>query len=131
MSASQTKKKLEARKAVKKRQNVHSEKAPRPKSQEEKLLPDSIRKLLPHFDDVEIARGDKAFVKFFLPGSAWTWYGFGFDGVDEFFGVVDGECREIGFFSLSWLASICTPFVVERQTNFTPAQLSALPAFDE
>lgn len=63
-------------------------------------------------------------VKFFLPGSRWTWYATEFDGEDTFFGYVvsgiDPSYDELGYFSLSELESIRLKgiFKVERDRGF-------------
>jgi hypothetical protein len=93
-------------------------------------------------------------LKFFLPGTRWTWFviegaledpdgcGWG-EGCDHtslttwvehpendalFFGYVRSglgpDCDELGFFRLSELASLATPFHVERDLYFTPCRLS-------
>ena len=69
-----------------------------------------------------------AYVKFFTPDSNWTWYATEFDGEDTFFGLVDGSCKELGYFSLSELRSIRGPFglKVERDLYFEPAPLREL-----
>lgn len=47
-------------------------------------------------------KGDDAvvYVKFFSPFMNWTWYATEFDGEDTFFGMVDGEYAEMGYFSM-------------------------------
>jgi hypothetical protein len=70
-------------------------------------------------------------VKFFTPSSNWTWFAvegeevkdeFGVGTGDyEFFGLVEGHERELGYFRLSELQSIkCPPFGlgVERDKFF-------------
>ena len=65
-------------------------------------------------------------VKFFTPDSYWTWYATEFDGTDTFFGLVDGQEQELGYFSLSELEDARGPLglPVERDTSFTPTPLS-------
>ncbi|GAG05051.1 unnamed protein product, partial [marine sediment metagenome] len=41
--------------------------------------------------------------KFFLPGTMWTWWPFEYDGIDTFFGLVRGEAKELGYFTLEQL----------------------------
>lgn len=96
------------------------------------LLTEDIRKTLPPLGD-----GDgNAYVKFFLPGTQWTWYASEFDGEDLFFGLVIGQEKEYGYFSLSELAELQAPCRVlidhkrhifptnvERETFFTPKLL--------
>ena len=49
-----------------------------------------------------------------------------FDGKDTFFGWVYGDYPELGYFSLSELASVHGPYglPVERDTGFAPIPLS-------
>jgi hypothetical protein len=70
----------------------------------------------------------KAVVKFFTPDSSWTWYAIEFDGNDEFFGLVDGHYKELGYFRLSELEAIRGPFgmKVERDMHFTPTTAKSL-----
>ena len=65
-------------------------------------------------------------VKFFTHDSYWTWYATEFDGADTFFGLVDGQEQELGYFSLKELEAARGPLglLVERDTSFTPTPLS-------
>ena len=65
-------------------------------------------------------------VKFFTPDSYWTWYATEFDGTDTFFGLVDGQEQELGYFSLSELEDVRGPLglPVERDLHFNPTPLS-------
>lgn len=66
--------------------------------------------------------------KFFTPWSCWTWYAIEFDGEDRFYGLVDGLEVELGYFSLSELASVRGPggLRVERDIHFEPQPVSTL-----
>ncbi|HEY3443583.1 MAG TPA: DUF2958 domain-containing protein [Paludibaculum sp.] len=70
--------------------------------------------------------------KFFLPGSAWTWYAISGcelgDGDWLFFGFVTGYEPEFGEFSLSELLRIKGPLglTVERDLFFAPRPLSEI-----
>lgn len=66
-----------------------------------------------------------AYIKFFMPGSSWTWYATEFDGNDIFFGLVDGFDKELGYFSLSELESVRGPLglKIERDLYFKPTKL--------
>ena len=74
-----------------------------------------------------------AFVKFFTPDAQWTWYAVS-ASVDpdtndvQFFGLVDGLDRELGYFWLSELQRIRGAFglPVERDLYFDPVPLSEL-----
>ncbi|MFN0145959.1 MAG: DUF2958 domain-containing protein [Dehalococcoidia bacterium] len=68
-----------------------------------------------------------AYVKFFNPTGAATWYATEFDGDDLFFGLCDlgfGE-PELGYFSLSELLSVRVRFglTIERDTSWKPTPL--------
>lgn len=81
-------------------------------------------------------------VKFFLPGTGWTWYASEGAPVDEngffdtdkekvdffFFGLVVGQEIEVGYFALSELERIKSPLglPVERDLDFEPQSLKAL-----
>jgi hypothetical protein len=66
------------------------------------------------------------YAKYFMPDSHWTWYVLEFDGKDTFFGYVDGDYQELGYFSLSELESIRGPLglKVERDLYWKPKPLS-------
>ena len=51
-----------------------------------------------------------------------------FDGEDLFFGLVEGQCREFGYFSLSDLQSYSSPIglKIERDLYFTPTPIRKL-----
>jgi len=69
-----------------------------------------------------------AVVKFFDPTGSWTWYATEFDGVDTFFGLVDGHEKELGYFSLGELQALKGRFGlgVERDMHFKPTALKDL-----
>jgi hypothetical protein len=81
------------------------------------LLTKELRKRLPALYSQD-GKGKEAVivVKFFTPWAGWTWYATEFDGVDTFFGLVDGHETELGNFSLSELESVKGPFglTIER-----------------
>jgi hypothetical protein len=82
-----------------------------------KLVTEEVRKKLPPlYSQEKLAGKAVAHVKFFTPDSSWTWWATEFDGEDLFFGLVEGHCRELGYFSLSELESIRGPYglAVER-----------------
>ena len=66
------------------------------------------------------------YAKYFMPDSHWTWYVLEFDGKETFFGYVDGDYQELGYFSLSELESIRGPLglKVERDVYWKPKPLS-------
>ena len=94
-----------------------------------KLLTQEIRKKLPPLYSQD-GKGGKAIaqVKYFTPSSSWTWYGVEFDGQDTFFGLVDGHCKELGYFSLSELESVRGPMglPIERDLYWQPKTLEEI-----
>lgn len=67
-------------------------------------------------------------IKLFLGG--WTWYLTEWDGDDTAFGLVVGLETELGYISLSELATVRGQFglPVERDIHFTPQLLSVVRA---
>jgi hypothetical protein len=72
-------------------------------------------------------------VKFFTPDANWTWYAVSAyqdpDSKDvQFFGLVDGFAKELGYFWLYELESVRGPFglPIERDIYWTPVPLSNL-----
>lgn len=93
-----------------------------------KLLTQEILKKLPKIYASENEKDPMVWSKFFTPDSNWTWYIMEFDGVDTFFGLVDGFEKELGYFSLSELKAIRGKLglPVERDMSFKPCRLSSL-----
>jgi DUF2958 family protein len=94
-----------------------------------KLMTQEIRKKLPPLDSQD-GEGGKAvaWAKYFTPDSSWTWYAVLFDGKDLFFGLVDGQERELGYFSLSELQSVRGPMglAIERDLYWKPKTLEEI-----
>ena len=92
------------------------------------LMTDELKKEMPPLYSQEHEADPLARVKFFTPWAGWTWYGIEFDGVDLFFGFVDGLHAELGYFSLSELERIQGPagLRIERDLYFKPTALSSL-----
>ena len=91
-----------------------------------KLLTKANRKALPPLYSQEDKCAEAvAVVKLFTPDANWTWYATEFDGVDTFFGLVDGFEQELGYFSLSELLSVRggLGLPVERDMHWTPKTL--------
>lgn len=91
------------------------------------LLPKEIADRLPPLYSQE-GRGDAAIahVKFFMPWTNWTWYVSEYDPVERLcFGVVVGNEREFGYFSLAELEKIREPggLTIERDLFWTPKAL--------
>lgn len=91
-----------------------------------KLLTKELRAKLPPLYSTEKDEDPTAVAKFFTPDSNWTWFATEFDGEDRFFGLVDGFDKELGYFSLSELASARGPLglPIERDRWFSPKPLS-------
>ena len=94
-----------------------------------KLLPKEIRETLPDLY-AQDGKGGKAvvYVKYFSPSSSWSWYATEFDGEDTFFGLADGHCKELGYFSLSELESVNGPMglPIERDLFWQPKTLEEI-----
>ena len=95
-----------------------------------KLLTKALRKKLPPLYATEDEQDPIVVCKFFYPDFSWTWYAIEFDGDDLFYGLVDGDVLESGYFYLSELMTnrgkLGLP--VERDLHFTPCRLSELRA---
>jgi hypothetical protein len=103
-----------------------------------KLLPQEIRNVLPALRSQD-GKGGKAvvYVKFFTPDSNWTWYTAGGEAViDEsgqeldfqFFGLVEGFEKELGYFNLSELEEVRGPLglPIERDLYWTGKTLEQI-----
>jgi len=94
-----------------------------------KLMTQEKRKEIPKLYEQENNGGDAvAYIKFFTPDSNWTWYATEFDGEDQFFGLVDGFCKELGYFSLTELDSARGPMglKIERDLYWKPKTLKEI-----
>ena len=94
-----------------------------------KLLTEELRKKLPPlYSQEKLGSKAVAYAKFFTPDSNWTFWASEFDGQDTFFGLVDGHCKELGYFSLSELESVRGPFglPIERDLHWTPKMLEEI-----
>ncbi len=68
-------------------------------------------------------------VKFFTPDSNWTWYATEFEPeTGTFFGLVQGDEDELGYFNLHELESVRgrLNLPVERDRYFTPTKLNEI-----
>jgi hypothetical protein len=103
-----------------------------------KLFPEEIRRMLPPTYSQD-GKGGKAmaYVKYFTPDSSWTWYATeGEPVLDEsghevdfhFFGLVQGQFEELGYFSLRELETVRGPMglPIERDLHFTPTPLEQI-----
>ena len=91
-----------------------------------KLLTKELISKLPKLYSNEGVKDPLVVCKFFTPWTHWTWYAVEYDGQDTFFGFVDGDFPELGYFSLSELQSLKGPFglTIERDMYFEPKRLS-------
>ena len=90
------------------------------------LLTRQLLKILPPLYSQESIKDPTVWCKFFTPDGSWTWYVLEFDGVDTFFGLVDGFDEELGYFSLIELESVRGKLglPIERDRYFKPCLLS-------
>jgi hypothetical protein len=92
-----------------------------------KLLTEEIRKQLPPLYAQDGRGGDAvAYAKFFTPDSGWSWYATELDPVEgRFFGLVDGQFKELGYFMLSELGNATGPMGlhIERDLHWKPTKL--------
>jgi len=96
-----------------------------------KLLTKELRQQFPKlYEGEEIPTDEKVVIaKFFTPWTSWTWYAVEFDGEDLFFGLVDGQEKEWGYFSLKELESITGPLglKIERDLYFGQPKIKDIP----
>ena len=91
------------------------------------LLTKKISSKIPNLYEQE-GKGEDAvvYVKFFLPGTRWTWYATEFNTKDIFFGWVKSgispDFDELGYFSLSELKEVN----IERDLYFEPKPLKEI-----
>jgi len=94
-----------------------------------KLLTQELRKKIPALY-AQDGKGCKAiaYTKFFCPSSSWTWYVCEYDGEDTFFGLVEGHCKELGYFGLAELEEVTGPMglPIERDLRFKPTMLEEI-----
>ena len=95
-----------------------------------KLLTKEIEKSLPELGKQDgLGHEAIAYVKFFTPDANYTWYATEYDPKErEFFGLVDGQYRELGYFFLDELLTArgMLGLPVERDIHFKPTKLSEL-----
>jgi len=92
-----------------------------------KLLTEEIRKQLPPLYGQDGKGGDAiAYAKFFTPWGSWSWYATELDPTEgRFFGLVDGQFKELGYFMLAELESATGPMGlhIERDLHWKPTKL--------
>jgi len=96
-----------------------------------KLLTQAILKSLPALYETEGIDIDnkKIITKFFCPWNHWTWYAVEYDPKTEtFFGFVQGNYDEWGYFSLAEMRKIRGSFglKIERDLYFKPCKFKNL-----
>lgn len=92
-----------------------------------RLMTKDLRKKLPPLYDQD-GKGEEAiaYARFFSPWSGWEWYATEFDGEDMFFGLVNGQYLELGYFRLSKLEGGRGIITVERDIHFTPKTIGKI-----
>lgn len=89
-----------------------------------KLITKEIEATLPALYATDGDSEKKVIAKFFTPWADWTWYVFEGEKLEngdfEFFGYVDGNFSELGYFRLSELESVTGigGLKVERDRHF-------------
>jgi len=103
-----------------------------------KLLTQKIRKQLPPlYSQEKLGAGAIAYVKYFTPDSNWTWWATEGSPVEDdseretdfrFFGLVEGHCKELGYFLLSELETARGPLglPIERDLYWEPKTLEEI-----
>lgn len=96
------------------------------------LLTKAIRKSLPAIGSTAAEEDPIVRVKFFDPCGSWTWYaieaGPSEDSGLEFFGLVDGFEKELGYFTLAELEAYRgrLGLGIERDLYFEPCRVSEI-----
>ena len=94
-----------------------------------KLLPKEIREKLPPLNSQD-GKGGKAiaYLKLYTPDSSFTFWATEFDGKDIFFGLVEGQEKELGYFSLKELEKVRGPLglPIERDRYWWPKTLAEI-----
>jgi hypothetical protein len=101
--------------------------SPKPRAPGMKLLTEELRRQLPPLYGQDGKGGDAiAYARFFCPWGSWSWHATEFSPDEgRFFGLVDGQFKELGYFSLSELESATGPmgFHIERDLHWKPTKL--------
>jgi hypothetical protein len=94
------------------------------------LLTEALKKQLPPLYATEQEDDPMVICKFFYPDCSMTWYAIEFDGQDIFFGWVDSDCPELGYFTLHEMQQTRSKWglPIERDSYFQPCRLSQLKA---
>jgi hypothetical protein len=88
------------------------------------LTKENLKKLPALYETENIPLEEKiAVVKFFTPDAQWTWYAVEYNPKQElFWGLVDGQEKEWGYFTLGQLKSVRGKLglSIERDLYFSP-----------
>ena len=96
-----------------------------------KLLTKALEKQLPELYAQDGKGGDAiAYAKFFHPFSNWTFYATEYNPEERlFFGLIQGQDEELGYFSLDELESITIRGLkMERDMYFKPTPIKEVRA---
>ena len=95
-----------------------------------KLLTKALLKQLPPLYATEGQPDPTVICKFFYPDFGWAWYAIEYDGTDIFYGFVDGDFPELGYFSFKELCRTRGKLglSLERDLWFKPCPLSEVRA---
>lgn len=93
-----------------------------------KLLTKELEKKLPTYEEIQEDKDPMVIAKYFHPMSSWTWYAISYNPETRtFFGLVDGQEKEMGSFSLTEMENInIMGLGIERDLYFDPMPLSEL-----
>jgi hypothetical protein len=96
-----------------------------------KFITKQIEKALPALYSQENVEDPIVVAKWFSPYSNWRWFAIEFDGVDTFFGLVQGFEVELGNFSKAEMETAVFRGIlpaVERDLSWQPKPLSEVRA---
>lgn len=95
-----------------------------------KIFTKKLLQKVPKLYETDSSKDPMVYIKLFYPSFHWTWYVIEFDGNDLFFGYVDGDFADLGYFSLKELLESRDKFgmPIERDRSFRPCRLSELKA---
>lgn len=95
-----------------------------------KFITKEIEKALPMLYSQEDVSDPIVVAKWFSPYSNWRWFAIEWDGVDKFFGLVQGLDTELGYFSKKEMEELTFGLgqfkvpAVERDLSWQPKKLS-------
>ena len=91
------------------------------------FIPRELKDALPRLYSKENQTDPIVYLKFFTPDSSWTWYLTEYSPEERLcFGLVVGDDRELGYFSLDELEDVRGPMglPIERDLSWQPMPLS-------